>query len=114
MSREDAVMGLLDALAETVAERVAEKLRGTCNDMVDQSTSRLGPRRHIAAVRRRLAAGLPGAARMGRTFLLSQEALREEMATAGRSAGAPCPTDSDDVLAYELGLVRAEKEDPRE
>jgi hypothetical protein len=35
--------------------------------------------RHIAAVRRRLAAGAPGAARVGRRFLLTIDAVVDEV-----------------------------------
>jgi hypothetical protein len=47
--------------------------------MVDQAASPLGPRRHCAAVRRRVAHSEPGASVVGRRHLLSVAALAEEL-----------------------------------
>jgi hypothetical protein len=58
---------------------VAELRAGATNGMVDQAGSALGRRRHIAAVRRRVAAGDAGAVVLGRNYLLSQEAHAEEI-----------------------------------
>lgn len=70
-------------------------------EWVSQSESPLGPRRHIAAVRRRLSAGNDGAGQSGRKYLLSPEAIAEEL-------GRPAETKSDEVsdLRAELSLVR--------
>lgn len=77
---------LLDELAERVAARVAERLRAGSPEAIDQSRSPLGRRRHCHAVRRRLAAGLPGASVIGRRHLLAPEALSEELARTGGAA----------------------------
>ena len=62
--KDNAAGVVLDALADAVAERVVERLMaGTIADHVDQATSPLGPRRHCAIVRRRMAAGEPGMTR---------------------------------------------------
>jgi hypothetical protein len=63
-----------DALED--AARDAEIDRGT---WLDQAGSPLGSRRHCAAVRRRVAQGLDGAAIVGRRHLLSPAALAETM-----------------------------------
>lgn len=55
-------------------------------DWIDQAASPLGRRRHCAAVRARIASGLPGAAILGRRFLLSETALQEVAATRSKVA----------------------------
>jgi len=49
-------------------------------DWVDQKTSPLGPKRHCAAVRRRVAAGSSDAAIVGRRYLLAPAAITDELA----------------------------------
>jgi hypothetical protein len=94
---------LLDEFAERVAAKVSERLScGSLPGAIEQARSPLGRRRHIAAVRRRVAAGQPGAAIVGRRHLLSAEALTEELARAGQCPeAAPSPAS---------GSVRAELE----
>jgi hypothetical protein len=53
---------------------------------IDQRTSPAGTRTHMAMTRRRVQAGLPGAAIVGRRFLLSPEALQEEQTIASTRA----------------------------
>lgn len=48
-------------------------------EWVGQKGSPLGARRHIAAVRRRVAAGEPGAAVVGRSYRLTRDALNAEL-----------------------------------
>jgi hypothetical protein len=74
--------GLVDVLAEAVADRVVRKLMAGQSDHVNQAASPLGPRKHCAAVRRRLEAGEDGAAVVGRLHLLSRAALADELARA--------------------------------
>ncbi len=92
---------LLDELASRVAAMVAERLNGgALPGATDQSRSPLGKRRHIAAARRRIAAGLPGAAQVGRRYLLSSDALADELARiSGRHTETAAPAS---------GTVRAE------
>lgn len=69
---------LLDALADRVVDKW---LTATSTRMVAQAGSPLGPRRHRAAVKRRIDNGEGGAAitDRGRRFMLTHEALREEL-----------------------------------
>jgi len=69
---------VLGPLARLIARAVVEELRPK-GEWVDQHESELGPRLHCAAVRRRRAEGLGGAAIKGRRHLLTREALQEEM-----------------------------------
>jgi len=80
---------LLEAFAELVAEKVVKRLRANEPDMVSQETSPLGRRRHCQATQRRVAAGLPGAAVVGRRHFLTQEALKEELARLSSSSKPP-------------------------
>lgn len=102
---------LLDELAERIAARVFERLRQGEPGMVAQGESPLGPRRHCNAVKRRVARHQPGAAIIGRRHLLSQEALREELAgTSSARALREEPADTPgNALRRKLGLpVQAE------
>lgn len=67
-----------------LAKEIAKELRASNDGWVSQVGSPLGPRRHCAAVRRRLERGDPGASHPDKKrFLLSREALVEEMQTLG-------------------------------
>lgn len=106
-----ALDGILDELAERLAARVAERLRASEPNMVGQSGSPLGARRHCAAVKRRLARGEPGAAILGRRHLLTAEALGEELrrASARKEPGREAPATSVRAeLLAELELARRE------
>lgn len=61
------------------AEAIAREDSAERRDWIAQADSPLGPRRHISAARRRLSAGLDGVSNVGRKWLLSPEALRDEM-----------------------------------
>lgn len=108
-----ALEALFAELAQAVAEAVVAKLRaGEVPGMIDQSASPAGRRRHIAAVRRRVAAGEGGAAIVGRRFLLSREALDAELAALAkrpRKAGPKATTPVDELaeLRSRYGLRRA-------
>ncbi len=82
-------------------DNIARESASERREWVAQAESALGPRRHIAAVRRRMQAGLDGAGQVGRRYLLSHPALAEEL-------GRPVETKSDEVsdLRAELSLVR--------
>ena len=75
-------------LIDAIAEAVVAKLASTTHRMVSQHGSPLGPRIHRKAVKRRLERGLPGAAISpdGRRFMLTHEALAEELAGDKRAA----------------------------
>jgi hypothetical protein len=81
----EALLPLFDALAEAVAAKVVEQLRAGDVGMIDQTKSPLGGRRHIAAVRRLVAAGEHGAAIVGRRYLLSKERLDAELTGSVRA-----------------------------
>jgi hypothetical protein len=103
-----ALEGLLDELAERLAVRVAARLKAPDPNMISQEGSPLGARRHCAAVRRRVARAQPGAAIVGRRYLLSPEALSEELGLRGRPSSTPT-SDADRVRAEldrELRLVK--------
>lgn len=86
--------------------RIAEEASAERRDMVDQSASPLGPRRHVARVRARVAAGADGAVMVGRRALLSPAALQEEL--AGLTKRKPVeakPETTGSRLERRLGLV---------
>jgi len=66
---------LLDAIAERVEERLARSKRWQ-----SQHGSPLGPRTHRAAVKRRIERGEGGAEIVKGRFLLTQQALAQELA----------------------------------
>lgn len=75
---------ILGRFASLLAKELAKELRSANDGWVSQVDSPLGPRRHCAAVRRRLERGEPGASHPDKKrFLLSREALLEEMQTMG-------------------------------
>jgi hypothetical protein len=103
----DVIAQALDALADLIAERVWVRFQQGTPDMVDQSKSPLGNRRHCNAVKRRVGNGEPGAARVGRRYLLTPEALAEELHRLGQ--GPPPKRRGESVadeLRRELGLIR--------
>jgi hypothetical protein len=86
---------LLDALADRFIDRW---LAATNSRMVAQTGSPLGPRRHRAAVKRRVANNEGGAAiaDRGRRFMLTHEALREELGMKPEPSGSPTPNSDGD------------------
>lgn len=87
-----AIEEALRVLAREIAREVVSELRAGELDMVDQAASPLGRRRHIAAVRARVASGSPGAAIIGRRYLLAREAIEAELARVSESKGSKRPT----------------------
>jgi len=110
----------LEHAIERVLRRVVrEELRGQDPDWIAQAESPLGPKRHCAAVRRRIAERKPGARIVARRFLLSQEAMAEELGRESeRHSGRPTvkkaaaetraandgDADLDGVLLAKLGV----------
>jgi hypothetical protein len=101
---------LLDALADRIVDRW---LASTRTRMVAQTGSPLGPRKHIAAVKRRLRNGEGGAVHMEaqKRFLLTHDALQEELGlrpNGGEAATVtppePSPPDTD-ASAYARELL---------
>ncbi|MEI9949473.1 MAG: hypothetical protein WDO74_10940 [Pseudomonadota bacterium] len=102
---EPELLTALDLFAQRVATLVVDRLRaGTEPGWVDQHASALGPRRHCAAVRRRIAEGAPGAERAGRRLLLTPEALQEELSRGSKKRPKVDPEADIRDLAGELGL----------
>ncbi len=102
------VAEILEAAAARARELDA-RARAEHRDWIDQAASPLGRRRHALAVRRRVAAGGPGAAIVGRRLLLNEQALGEELArlsTKRPKDEAPRPETAPERIARRLGLVR--------
>ena len=103
---------VLRAFARLVAAEVVRELRSGPSDLVSQSASPLGKRRHCAAVRERVARGDAGGCIVGRVFYLSPAALREELAKGkapkrrapAAKAVAAAPRDELAALRAELGI----------
>lgn len=88
------------------AERIDAEHRAARHDWTDQTASPLGRRRHVAAVRRRVAAGDTRAAMVGRRALLSTTALDEELAVLSKGPRKAEPEASGpEALRRKLGLV---------
>jgi hypothetical protein len=88
-------------------DRIAAEATAERRDWQSQTGSPLGNRRHVAAVRRRVAAGLEGAAIRGRTYLLSATALDDELAALAerKPVKTPEPETVGARLRAKLGLV---------
>jgi hypothetical protein len=109
--------------AKLMARLVAEELRGGDPRRVGQESSPLGRRIHIAAVKRRIveeteageAPGTRGAFVAGRRYLLTQEALADELGRGTRACkvakakARPMPARTspanDDDAAFEAQLL---------
>lgn len=90
-----------------VAKQIVQHQRGVGDEWVAQQGSPLGNRRHCAIVRRRAARGDLGAVVDGKRFLLSREALREEMQGLGRTTEAPRAPEPDmDRAKDDVSAVR--------
>ena len=111
---DESVLAALEALAcvlaPAIARAVVAELRsGDAPGMLDQAASPLGRRRHMAACRARVAAGLDGAAIVGRRHLLSRDALDAELTAASkRPARATKPAAVDELaeIRAKYGLAR--------
>ena len=96
-----AVLEAFELFIDAVADGVSERLERRRGRMINQHESELGPRRHREAVKRRLENGEGGAGRAGRNYLLTKEAIREELAGKGGrgrgkgASGAPVPSGGD-------------------
>lgn len=90
---------ILERFASLLAKELAKELRSANDGWVSQVDSPLGPRKHCAAVRRRLERGEPGASHPdSKRYLLSREALLEEM----RSGNVPKPPVKADPGGFEV------------
>jgi len=95
-----AVLQAIEPYLDALADRIAERMNRSRERMINQHDSELGPRRHRDAVKRRLANAEGGAGHAGRNYLLTKEAIREELAGRGRggrgSAGKGAPSPAND------------------
>jgi hypothetical protein len=87
------------------ADRIAAEQRAERREWVDQVTSPLGRRRHVAAVRRRLAVATAGVALVGRRALLSSEALAEELDALSTRSRPAQPETGAQRMRRRLGLI---------
>ncbi len=81
-------------------------------ELLAQKGSPLGARRHIRAVRRRVAAGEAGASIVGRRYLLTREALNEELGNVSSKHAGPVAKRGVE-LVDELANLRAKLEGRR-
>lgn len=88
------------------AQAAAQRPTQSAPQWIPQTRSPLGNRRHIAAVRRRVAAGEPGATLVGRKYLLTREALDHEL---GRVVDSRRPTVAPAVDELAALRTRLEK-----
>lgn len=99
----------IDALMTELAELRTEltKTEPVAGDWLDQHQSVVGPRRHIALCRARMARGEPGATQAGRRYLLTRDALAAELDRSGRArSAAPIPAEGPSAeLRRELALL---------
>jgi hypothetical protein len=103
----NALEAAIDAIADRVAAVVVQRLRGDTRDgWIDQRRSPLGARRHCAVARARMDRGEVGAAKVGRRYLLSQEALNEALASGNRRTVAAATDSIANELRREIALVR--------
>lgn len=93
----NAVLQAFEPYIEALADCLAERLERRRARMINQYDSELGARRHRAAVKRRIANGEGGAGTAGRNYLLTVEAMREELAgNRGRGKAPPAPVPAGD------------------
>ena len=108
----------VDDLIDAFADRFRKRLRAIAREVygqealarrgwLDQSESDLKPRKHIEAVRRRMADGLPGAKQDGRRYLLSPEAISEELGKKHPMKKTQADGESDPVAELDKALARA-------
>lgn len=107
-----------EALTRKLERVVRAELRGVDPRWIEQAFSPLGPRKHIAAVRRRIAEAEAqgkqpaenGAAIYGRRYLLTPESIAEELGRAkpikARSVAANDTDDEAQAYAAFIALNR--------
>lgn len=95
--------------APFIAEEVNRALAQL--ERVDQNASPLGRRRHVAAAKRFIAAGVEGAGRAGRRYFLTRSLIDEELSRLGREQveAVERKQEDDAALLAELGLERGRR-----
>lgn len=80
----------LDAVIDALADRIAERIAARDSDLIDQRSRKgLRGRLHIEAVRRRVAERTGDAFIRGKDYLMTPEAVRDELRRRAADAGAP-------------------------
>lgn len=96
--------GALESLAARVELLEKQVQGGLLDGYIDQKGSPLGPKRHCRAVRRLVSEGNEGAAIVGRRFLLSKSAIKEEL-RSGVSPGISSAQASNEDDAFYRDLL---------
>ncbi len=91
-----AVLQAIEPYIDAIADRIAERMNAGRARMINQHDSELGARRHRDAVKRRLANGEGGAGHSGRNYLLTRDAILEELAGKGGRCGKVARAPSGD------------------
>ena len=94
---------LFEQFADAVAEKIVQRMQSGPGTYVDQSTSPLGRRRHIAAIR---SGKLPGT-RVGRQYLARAADVEAFVRSTHSEVDDSDPVDTVDELAVELGLGKS-------
>jgi hypothetical protein len=104
---EDDLAELLTPLLKRLAKLVAQELQTTTSVFLDQSTSPLGPRRHIAAIRSGELAGVQN----GRRYVALAADVDAYIRGSKSKRRAVAQADEVDQVAEELGLRKKAKGD---
>lgn len=102
------ILEQIQAQLNRIEARLAKCTEAPVGDMVDQRRSPLGPRKHCAAVRRMAAEGDTRAYKRGKLYMMSREALLEEMARESIPANA-VPESVEDDAFYQQTLAEVGK-----
>jgi hypothetical protein len=100
---------------DDLAEEIESERQSSTEDWIDQTQTKLGPRRHCKIVQHRVVNDLPGAQILGRRHLLSPAAHAEERAKIGKVRLARCATKQPERCgtetgsAYDRAMARATK-----
>lgn len=97
------------AFAAEIARELANQLRAANEDgWVSQANSPLGPRRHCAAVRRRIGRGAIDCIIDGKRYLMTRDALHEELLSLGkpRPTVKAIPVDVEPTTSVRSRLLR--------
>lgn len=90
---------LLSALADLVADRVAERLNARGRDASTYSSDELPPDCPSKARFHELVKKIPGAEKRGRRWFVPADAWRSARSTKRKPAAAPVRDDVDEIIA---------------
>jgi hypothetical protein len=104
------VEALVEVLADALAARIERRLSARAGGLISQHDRRgLRKRRHIEAVRRRMAEGTGGAYHIGDDYMLTPEAVREELEKYGPKGVAESGPREPSARAKRASAVSSEK-----